>query len=432
MPTRNLSGQGFVQYNATPTVSVSTRFLGNTAFLQLTDSPFAPPPGTPSLPAGSVVDAVALPLDQQRLLEAGRLIVPGDANYVPNLRDPDNRRDSGFGALAVNFNQQVNEAFSYRASYQRIGTDRAYTDGPAGVRFEPLFNSLTAAEGIIDTLGLQGEGKLGRRNLLTAGYEFEHENYRGQDSNQNPDPAQRLDSGVDITQRYRAPSLYERFGSSFFTGVFSPYGDPGLRPDRSIAVDGGIDQRLASDRVQLSATYFYTRLQEVIVFDFTGGINPATDPFGRFGGYRNTGGGMARGLELAVTSQPHHGLNLSASYTFTNADNRIPTSVPGFLPTFVQPSHMFTLVAAQQITRQFDVVFDMYAYGSYFFPFSGSAFRFGGPVKADLAANYTRPLTDRIALRFFGKVENIFDREFFESGFRTPGTVFTAGMGVRF
>jgi hypothetical protein len=111
----------------------------------------------------------------------------------------------------------------------------------------------------------------------------------------------------------------------------------------------------------------------------------------------------ARGGELAVTAQPHRRLNLSTSYTFTNAVNRTPTSVPGFLPSFTQPRHIFTLVAAHQITRQFDVVFDMFAYGSYFFPFAVSAFRFGGPVKADLAGNYTRPLTERITLRFYGK-----------------------------
>lgn len=82
-------------------------------------------------------------------------------------------------------------------------------------------------------------------------------------------------------------------------------------------MDGGIDQKLAGDRVQLSATYFYTRLQDVIVFDSTGFITPATDPYGRFGGYRNTGGGLARGVELGMTAKPYRTLDVAASYTFT-------------------------------------------------------------------------------------------------------------------
>ncbi len=64
----------------------------------------------------------------------------------------------------------------------------------------------------------------------------------------------------------------------------------------------------------------------MIIFDFSGAINPATDPFGRFGGYVNTDGGIARG-----------------------------------------------------------------------------------------------------SLRFFGYVDNLFDREYFESGFRTPGRTGRAG-----
>ncbi|MFZ0064063.1 MAG: TonB-dependent receptor, partial [Pyrinomonadaceae bacterium] len=61
---------------------------------------------------------------------------------------------------------------------------------------------------------------------------------------------------------YRAPSLYERFGTFFdsFFG-FSPVGDPRLKPDRSIAFDAGVDQTLYKNRLRASATYFYTSLQ---------------------------------------------------------------------------------------------------------------------------------------------------------------------------
>ena len=509
-PTRNFSGQGSAQYNFTPKLALSTRIFGNTSFLQLTDSSFAPPPGVTLPPAGSIVTAVPLSVKQQRRLEAGQPIAAGAANYVPNLRDPDNRSDSGFLTVAVVFNQRFNDWFGYRASYQRVNTNRRFSDGPAGVRFEPLFGNSSDFDGRIDTFNLQADAGLGGNHMVTAGYEFERERFLGRDRDENPEPALRVTASTNAGQRsnaffiqdqframakrfqaaaafrvqafgllqpeftggtsvysglrlappktaytgdgsvsyffsstgtklrahvgngYRAPSIFERFGSFFFDGVFSPFGDPRLRPERSIAADGGIDQRFAKDRVQLSATYFYTRLQEVIIFDSTGVLNPATDPFGRFGGYRNTGGGLARGVELAVNAKPNRKLDLSASYTFTNAANRVASSVSGFLRTFVQPRHTFTLVATQQLTRNVDVVFDMFAYGSYFFPFSGRAFKFSGPVKADLGASYNHPLNDRVGLRFYGKVENLFDREYFESGFRTPGAGFTGGASLRF
>ena len=72
---------------------------------------------------------------------------------------------------------------------------------------------------------------------------------------------------------YRAPSLFERFGTFFGSFGYSVFGDPRLRPDRSIAVDAGIDQTHSiKNRLRASATYFYTRLQEVIIFDFSGAI----------------------------------------------------------------------------------------------------------------------------------------------------------------
>jgi vitamin B12 transporter len=519
-PTRNFSGQGFAKYNLTPNISLGARLFGNTAYLALTDSPFTATnaadiarflPGFVPPPAGSMIDAVALPLNQQQRIENGLAVTDrGGANYIPNLRDPDNRRDSNYLTVAVTFDQRINDAFGYRASYQRVNTNRQFSDGPSGARFEPAFNSSSNSDGRIDTFNLQADARVGRYSLLTVGYEFERERYIGRNRDENPDPVFRADAGTEVEQHsnsffiqnqwralenrfqiaaafrlqsfylrqpeffggtsvysgqryaspktaytgdgsisyffsssgaklrahigsgYRAPAIFERFGSSYFNGAFSPFGDPRLNPERSIAVDGGIDQKLAGDRMQLSATYFYTRLQDVIVFDSTGVITPATDPFGRFGGYRNTGGGLARGLELAASTKPYRTLDLSVSYTFTNAVNRVPSSVPNFLRTFVQPRHTFTLLAAQQITRRLDVIFDMFAYGSYFFPFSSRAFKFSGPVKADLGASYTMPMSDRVSMRFYGKVENIFDREYFESGFRTPGAVFTGGLGLRF
>src|SRR5262249_60812230 len=89
--------------------------------------------------------------------------------------------------------------------------------------------------------------------------------------------AYRFRSGTKIRTHagrgYRAPSLYERFGTFFNGSTYTLYGDPRLRPDRSSSIDGGIDQMLWNSRVQLSATYFYTRLNQVILFDSSGVIN---------------------------------------------------------------------------------------------------------------------------------------------------------------
>ena len=236
---------------------------------------------------------------------------------------------------------------------------------------------------------------------------------------------------------YRAPSLFERFGTFFSSFGFSVFGDPRLRPDRSIAVDAGLDQTFFKNRLRASATYFYTRLQEVIIFDFSGVINPATDPFGRFGGYRNTSGGLARGVELSMNATPTRALSVSASYTYTNALQRAP-QVPGVLRSFVIPDHQFSLVATQRFARRFLVNFDFAVSSDYLAPifdpvtFASRAYRFRGLAKGDLGASYTLPLNESRSLRFFGYVENLFDREYFESGFLTPGRTLRAGANFTF
>lgn len=236
---------------------------------------------------------------------------------------------------------------------------------------------------------------------------------------------------------YRAPSLFERFGTFFGSFGYSVFGDPRLRPDRSIAVDGGIDQTFAQNRLRASATYFYTRLQEVIIFDFSGAINPATDPFGRFGGYRNTNGGIARGVELSMITTPTRTLNVSAAYTYTKSLQRTP-QVAGVLRSLVIPDHQFSLVATKRFGRRILVNFDLAASSDYLAPildsntFASRAYRFRGLAKADLGGSYTLPFNESLSLRFFGYVDNLLDREYFESGFRIPGRTGRAGASLSF
>jgi iron complex outermembrane receptor protein len=235
-----------------------------------------------------------------------------------------------------------------------------------------------------------------------------------------------------IGNGYRAPSLFERFGTFFGSFGYSVFGDPRLRPDRSVAFDAGIDQTLYRNRLRVSATYFYTRLQEVIIFDSSGLIKPATDPFGRFGGYRNTSGGIARGAELSMTATPTRNLNFSVAYTYTKAQQRTP-QVAGTIRSLVIPDHQFSLVATQRFGRRFLINFDFSASSDYLAPifdpvkFVSRGYRFRGLAKADLGVSYTLPIKESRSLRVFGYVDNLFDHQHFENGFRTPGRIGRAG-----
>ncbi|HEX8180108.1 MAG TPA: TonB-dependent receptor [Pyrinomonadaceae bacterium] len=243
-----------------------------------------------------------------------------------------------------------------------------------------------------------------------------------------------------VGNSYRAPSLFERFGSFFlsFGNSFSALGDPRLRPDRALAFDAGLDQTLARNRVRASATYFYTRLQEVI--DFAN--STPNDPFGRFGGYVNTGGALARGAELSVAATPARTLDLNVAYTYTNADERRPrvtSTLQRILRSFAIPAHQFSLVATQRLGQRVLLNFDLIAASNYlallFDPSSSIThiFRFRGIRKADVGVSYIWPLAnDRRSLRFFGYVDNLTNYEYFENGFRTPGRTARAGAQFNF
>ena len=221
---------------------------------------------------------------------------------------------------------------------------------------------------------------------------------------------------------YRVPSLYERFGTFFsgFSQRFIALGDPNLKPERTIAFDGGVEQNLFDNRAKLSATFFYTKLIDVI--GFAGGVSPIGSTTRPFGGYLNTKGGIARGGEFSGEVRATDSTDVFASYTFTNSDQRV-SQVPavGIIETLGIPKHQFTLVATQRFKRAW-VNFDFLASSSYLVPlgFPTRVFRFDGNRRADLTGGYNIPLKgEKYNLRVFGTIENLFGDDYYENGFRT-------------
>jgi iron complex outermembrane receptor protein len=184
--------------------------------------------------------------------------------------------------------------------------------------------------------------------------------------------------------------------------------------------------------MRVSGSYFYTRIQQAIIFDFSGIINPATDPYGRFGGYRNTGGGLARGFELSVEANPARSITLQSSYTYTNADERQSPVRSGDLRSIRIFDHMFTTTATWRLGRSLDVIGDLLLASDYLYYFGTQMYQFGGPRKADLALSYTRPVGDRRQLRLFTRVENLFNTTWFEDGFSVPKAWATVGIKLLF
>lgn len=235
-----------------------------------------------------------------------------------------------------------------------------------------------------------------------------------------------------IGDGYRVPSLYERFGESFG----SVYGNPELKPELSAAVDAGIDQTFASNRVRLSATYFYTNLYRVIGFgsNFPRCFFPQPEPFGRCDGYYNTGGGLARGGEFSGEFQPFATTSIFTSYTYTNSDQRSPQLAgSGIFSTLGIPAHQFSVVATQRLFDRLTLNFDFVATNSYLVSVFPRVYRFEGLRKGDLTASYEIPTkNDKLRVRLFGTIDNIFNQDYYENGFRTARITGRGGLQLSF
>ncbi|MBK8303607.1 MAG: TonB-dependent receptor [Chloracidobacterium sp.] len=238
---------------------------------------------------------------------------------------------------------------------------------------------------------------------------------------------------------YRVPSLYERFGSFFSTfpsNAFVAIGDPFLKPEKTIAFDAGVEQNLANDRVRVSGTYFWTRLTDIIGY---GNTVPSIGTTPRpSGGYVNQKGGTSRGGEFSVKARATDRTDLFASYTFTRSVQLVPQLTgSGILNTLGVPDHQFTFVATQRYKR-FWVNFDFLATSTYLAPLTSSTtfatrlYRFQGNRKGDLTGGYTFNVKGDKTLRLYGTVENVFNQEYYENGFRTAKATARAGLTFGF
>jgi vitamin B12 transporter len=236
---------------------------------------------------------------------------------------------------------------------------------------------------------------------------------------------------------FRMPSIYERFGGFFYGGTYFPIGDPNLAPERAISGDFGLDQYFLNNRLRVNATYFYSELQQIVAYlNFPPGY---VDQYGRTGGYYNTGGGISRGVEVSGEFHPSRRTSLFASYTYTDAKDRVsqfytgtladPLQMPAILPSMV------SMIATQQFGSRFDLAMDFQGGSAYLYPLYGLepyAYRFGGPRLLGISGGYTLPLSERASVRFYTRVSNALNQNFFEEGFQTPGRWAVAGLHFSF
>lgn len=240
----------------------------------------------------------------------------------------------------------------HRASYQADGTfgtahagthvDTALVDwdGERGTLRDLL--GATSMPASRDNVGLSLQHQaLWTRVFVTAGVRFEHNASFG-----------------NATVPRVAAAWYARGGGAVFgatrlhatagRGIKEPtilqsfsvnryfLGNPDLQPERSRAVDGGVEQRFFRDRVRLDATWFDNRYRDIVALRTVDLTTFASQ-------YFNIGLTRARGVELTGDVALVRGLRARGGYTLTDSEILESASTSTVFtagnPAFRRPRH---------------------------------------------------------------------------------------------
>ncbi|MCI0410054.1 MAG: TonB-dependent receptor, partial [Acidobacteria bacterium] len=262
---------------------------------------------------------------------------------------------------------------------------------------------------------------LDRLTLLGSGRVDDHSRFGDHGTGQVSGVYRLLETGTAFRAGYgtafRAPTLSDLFLS--FPPFF--FSNPNLRPERSRTWEAGVEQRLFGSLVTLSATYFYTRFTDLILFQ--------PGPPSTLG---NIGSARSNGVEAAVEIRPLEGLTLKGTYNFTQPIDRTNRQ-----PLLRRPKHLGTASAIYQFAGRYNLAATALFVGERpdFDPVTFTTVKNGGYAKVDVAAGAT--LADQwgplSAVRLTAKIENLLDKQYDEAlGFPALGLTYLVGLEANF
>ena len=212
-----------------------------------------------------------------------------------------------------------------------------------------------------------------------------------------------------VATGFSPPSSQDKiFGTNF-----------GLRPEKDLGWDIGIEQRLWENRVRVGATYFHNDLSNVIGFN------------GQFQTL-NLGAAETQGLEMELRAQPIADLTFTASYTYLDAEKTSSADISqpqgARLPrrprneVYVSGSYLWwkklrTTIAAKFVNAREEI------------NFGGPNFDIEDYSFINVAAEYE--INPHMSI--FGRIDNLTNEHYAEVfGFPALGMAAYGGMKVRF
>ena len=225
--------------------------------------------------------------------------------------------------------------------------------------------------------------------------------------------------GAAYTFKETESTLYGNYGTSFkapsFFELVDPlYGNPNVQPEEGRTVELGVRQAFLGKRVNLEATYWHTKLDDMIAF--IGYVNPD----GSYGGtYINRDTGESQGVELVGTYWLDEYWSVNGNYTYTDSWGESE----GQRQRAVQVAYN---TANLGLTYQQDG----YSLGTNVY-YTGPRLRWAGDKEAGSFTTVSLFGRANVSKEFtlYGRVDNLFDANVTEQiGYKQPGIYGIVGV----
>jgi len=216
---------------------------------------------------------------------------------------------------------------------------------------------------------------------------------------------------------FKVPTLYQ---------LYSDFGDPGLRPERSISYDLGIERGTRAQGLHMAVTLFRRDSRNLIDFAACTGAQCASRPFGL---YQNVGKARAQGFEIELGAALGERLRVQAAYSHIDTRDRTPGGFNRGNDLARRPRHAVTVsadwttpLAGLAVGGDVRMVSDSY-------DDAGNFTRLDGHALASLRASL--PLGEHIEV--YGRIENLAGAQYqTAAGYGTPGRSAFVGARARF
>lgn len=212
---------------------------------------------------------------------------------------------------------------------------------------------------------------------------------------------------ASIGTGFKAPSLYQ---------LYSSYGDPSLKADRSKSYDLGFERSLFSRRGTFGLTYFHNDFENMVDWDSASYK------------YKNIGRARTEGLEADLLIKPIEDLEVEANYTRTETEDKETG-----LELLRRPKEEISLNAnwhpGQKVNLNLGAIYVGSRKDIKYVGWTAESITMEDYTTVDLSCLYK--ITDRFQI--LGRIENLLDEEYQEVyGFAVPGRSFYAGGKANF